>query len=102
MALDIIIKEPSLKWTENNGLYNCFKAWQKRAEILTTGMVMKKEPHEFICHCIKACSGEMGHAHIEGAGLMGDDAHSMKCILDTLKGHCRPRSNERVAATAYK
>ena len=34
--------------------------------------------------------------------LTGDDAHSMKCILDALKGHCRPRSNEIVAAKSYK
>ena len=43
-----------------------------------------------------------GGTHIEAIGPMGDDANSTKCILDTLKGHCKQRSNKIVAATAYK
>ena len=35
-------------------------------------------------------------------GLIGGGDTSTKYILDTLKGHCKPRSNEIVAATAYK
>ena len=66
-----------------------------------TSMRLKKESQEFICHCIKAWSGETDHAHI-AVGLTGDNATSTKCILDTSKGHCKPRSNEIVAATAYK
>ena len=70
--------------------------------MLMTGIALKKEPQEFICHCIMAWSGEMGHAYIKTAGLTDDNANSTKCILDTLKGHCKPRSNETVATTAYK
>ena len=33
---------------------------------------------------------------------MGDDATSTKCIVDALEGHCKPRSNKIVAATAYE
>ena len=33
---------------------------------------------------------------------MGDDANCTKCLLHTLKGHCKPRSNEIVAAIACK
>ena len=44
----------------------------------------------------------MGHAHREAAGPMGEDVNSMKYLLDALKDHCKPRSNEIVAATAYK
>ena len=40
--------------------------------------------------------------HTEAVGLMGNDVTSTKCILDTLKGHCKPWSNEIIAATAYK
>ena len=64
-------------------------------------MKMKKEPQEFICHCIKAWSGKTGQAHIESVGLIGDGATSTKCMLDTFEGHCKPRSNEIVATVAY-
>ena len=40
--------------------------------------------------------------HIETADLTSDDATSTKDIMDTLEGHCKPRSNEIVIATAYK
>ena len=43
----------------------------------------------------------MGHANQEAAGFT-EAANSMKCILDALSGHCKPRSNETVAASAYK
>ena len=42
MALDILMKWPSLGSTENNKLYDCFKALRKRIKILTTGMALKK------------------------------------------------------------
>ena len=70
--------------------------------MLMTGMALKKETKGFIYHCIKALSGKTGHTHIEVMGLTGDNATSIKCILDTLEGHCKPRSKEIVAATAYK
>ena len=35
-------------------------------------------------------------------GLKGDDASSTKCIQDTLKGHCKLRSNEIVATRVYE
>ena len=70
--------------------------------MLTTDMELKKKPQKFICPCIKAWLGERGHTHIETVGLMDDDANSTKCLLDTLKGHCKPRSNKIVAAKAYK
>ena len=38
----------------------------------------------------------------EAVGLTVDEANSMKCILDALEGHYKPRSNEIVAAPAYK
>ena len=66
-----------------------------------TCKALKKEPQEFICHCIKAWSREMGHVHIEAAGLIGN-CHQHICILDALKGHCKPRSNVIVVATANK
>ena len=44
----------------------------------------------------------MGDAHIEAAGLTGDDVFSTKCLLDPLKDHCKPGSNKIVVATAYK
>ena len=50
----------------------------------------------------KGLFGDKGYTHIEAAGLMGDDENRTKCILDPLKGHCKPRSNKIVAATAYK
>ena len=70
--------------------------------MLTTGMVLKKEPKDFICQCIKAMSGETGHAHIKEVSFTGDDTANTKCLLDTLEGQCKPRSNEIVTATAYK
>ena len=65
-------------------------------------VVLKKEPQEFICHCIKAWSRETVHTHIEAVGLTCHKAYNMIHLPDTLKGHFRPRSNEIVAATAYK
>ena len=94
MTLDILTKRTNLHWTEDNQQYAHFKAWRKRVEMLITGMVLKKEPQEFICHCIKAWSGN--YTHIEAVGLMDDYANSTKCLLDTLKGHQKPRSNEIV------
>ena len=70
--------------------------------MLTTGIALKKEPQEFICHCIKASSGETGQTHIESEGLTGDDATSTECIPDVLEGYYKPRSNEIVVAAAYK
>ena len=67
-----------------------------------TSMALRKELQEFICHCIRAWSGETGHAHVEAVNRTGADVTSTKCILDTLKGHCKPRGNEKVATTAYK
>ena len=73
----------------------------RRVEILMTGMVLKKNPrNHLLLH--KGLFGGDGTTHIEAVGLMGDDANSTKCILDTLKNHCKPRSNEILAATAYK
>ena len=43
-----------------------------------------------------------GQTHKEAVGPTGDYAASTKCIFKTLKIHCKPRSNEIVAATAYK
>ena len=34
--------------------------------------------------------------------ITNDDATSTKCILDALEGHCKPISNEIVAAASYK
>ena len=102
MALDILMMGPRLVWIEDNQQYDHFKAWRKRVEMLTTGMALKKEPQDFICHCIKALSGETGHEHLEVAGLTVDNVARTKCLLDTLEGHCKPRSNEIVAATVYK
>ena len=53
MTLDILMKGSSLDWTEDNQLYDPFKAWRKRVVMLMTAMAMKKEPQEFICHSIK-------------------------------------------------
>ena len=64
MALDILTKGPIPDWTEDNQLYGCFKAWRKSVGMLTTGMALKKELQEFICHCIKAWFGEMDLTHI--------------------------------------
>ena len=97
MALDILMKRPHLDWREDSQLYDCFKAWRKRVQMLMTGMSLKKEPQEIIFHCIKAWSGEAAHAHIETWGLTGDDATCTSCILDILEGHYKPRSNEIVA-----
>ena len=69
--------------------------------MLTPGMVLKKVPQEFICQCIKAWIGEMGHAHIETVCLMNGNANNTKYILDNIKDDCKPRSNEIVAATAH-
>ena len=58
MTLDILTKAPSLNWTEDNQLYDCFKTWRKRVEMLITGMALKKEPQEIMCYCIKTWSGK--------------------------------------------
>ena len=42
--------------------------------MLTTGMALRKEPQEFIYHCIIIWSRETDQTHIESAGLPGDDA----------------------------
>ena len=63
------MKGLSLDWAEDNQLHDSFKAWKKRIEMLTIDMALKKEPEEFICHCIKAWAGEMGQVHIEAVGL---------------------------------
>ena len=78
MELDILTREPSLDWTEDDHLYNSFKAWRKGVEMMTSGIALKKEPKEFICNCIKAWSGETGHTHIEAVSLMGDNANTTK------------------------
>ena len=70
--------------------------------MVKTGMALKKEAQEFMCNCTRAWSGEISHTHIEAVGLTGDDANNMKCILDVLEVHCIPKSNEILAATAYK
>ena len=70
--------------------------------MLMTGMALQNEPQDFICHCIKAWSGETSHVHIKAVDLTGDDVASTKCLLNTLDSHCKPTSNKIVAATAYK
>ena len=62
----------------------------------------KMSPIKFICHCIKAWSGETGQTHIKSVHLTGNDATSTKDILDALEGHCKLRNNEIVAVTACK
>ena len=83
-------------------MYDCIKTWRKKGEMMTTGMVLKKEPQEFLCYCINAWSGETGQTHIEFVGFKGDDAPSAKHSLDALEGHCMPRGNEIIVAAAYK
>ena len=39
---------------------------------------------------------------MEFVGLTGGDTISTKCILDAIKGQCKPKSYEIVAATAYQ
>ena len=60
MVLEIMTKGPSLDWTEDDRLYDRFKAWRQRVELLTHGMKLKEEEAEFMCHCIKVWSGETG------------------------------------------
>ena len=96
------MKGPCLDWTEDNQLYAYFKAWRERVEMLVTGMALKKEPQEFICHCIKAWSGKTHHTHIEVVCHTGDDATRTKCLLDTIKGHFKSRSNGIAAVRAYR
>ena len=81
MVLVFLMKGPSLDWTEDNQIYDCFKAWRKKVEMLMTDLALKKDLQEFICHCIKAWSGETGHTHIEVVGVTGDNATSTK--IDT-------------------
>ena len=102
MVLDILRKGPSLYWTEENQLYDHFKDWRKRVEVLMTSMALKEKPQDFICHCIKAWSGETGHAHIEAAGISGDDVATTKCLLYTLQGNFKTRCNDTGRTTAYK
>ena len=102
MALAILMKGSSPLWTEDNPLYDSFKALMKRVEMLMNGMALKKASQEFICHSRIAWSREMGHIHTEAAGLMDDNVNRLKYILDALKSHCKHQSNEIVAATAYK
>ena len=85
MAIDILTKVPSLDWTKDNKLHDHFNTWRKKVEMLITGMALKKKPQDFICHCIKAWSGETGHAHIKAEGITGHDVASTKCLLDTHK-----------------
>ena len=101
MALDILTKGLSLDWTEDNQLYDHYKALRKRVELMMTGMALKKETQDFISHCIKAWFGMMGHARIEVVGLTVDNSNCTKCILDNLKGHCITKSTKILAATAY-
>ena len=100
-ALDILMKEPSLNWMEDNQLYDYFKTWRKRIEMLTTGMHWRKS-QDFMCHCIKGWSEETGQTHNESAGFTDDDIISTKHIMDGLEDHCKPRSSVIVGSTAYK
>ena len=102
MALDILMKAPSLDWTEDKYLYDCFRVWRKRVEMLMTSMALKIKPQEFICHCIVAWSGETDHVQIEMVGVTGDNATNTKSTLDTLGGHCKPCNYDIVAASACK
>ena len=61
MALDILLEGSSLDLMEDNQLYDYFKASKQSVEMLMNGMMLKKEPQEFICHCIKVWLGEIGH-----------------------------------------
>ena len=61
-------------------------------------MALKKELQEFICHYIKAWSGETDQTYIECVGLTGDDVTSTKHILDALEGHCKPRIYDNIEA----
>ena len=70
--------------------------------MLMTAMAMKKEPQEIHLSLHKGLVGEAGHAHIKEGDLTEDNADSTKYLLETLKGHCKLRSNEIVAATVYK
>ena len=42
MALEILMKGPSLDWTEDNQLYDHFKAWRNRVEMLITSMALEE------------------------------------------------------------
>ena len=78
MALDILRKGSKLNWIEDNQLYDHFKTWRKRVEMMTTGMALKKKPQIFICHYIKAWSGKTDQAHIKYVGLTGNNVTSTK------------------------
>ena len=62
MALDILMKD-QLYCREKNQLYDCFKAWRRRVEMLMTSMALMKEHQDFNSHCIKVGWGDRTHAH---------------------------------------
>ena len=44
ITLYILMKGPSLDWTKDIQLYDHFKAWRKRVDMLMTGTALKKAP----------------------------------------------------------
>ncbi len=84
MALESMSEGPQLDWSEDNGLYDRFKKWKCEAAFLADGMKLKKESNDFIIHCMKAWSGEVGRSHIQNAGLNDEDSKKLDKVLGYL------------------
>ena len=102
VALYILMKGLSFNSTEDNLLCDHLKAWRKRVEMLTNKHGTEEGAPSILLSFIKTWSGELGQTHIGSVGLTGDNATSTKHILDSFEGHCKPRNNETVVATAEK
>ena len=103
MALDILTKGPSLDLTEENQLYDHFKAWRKRVGMLTNCMAPEERTPRIPLLLHKGLvRGDRPCTHRSSGSHRLDDATSTKCILDIIKGPSKSRINEILAATAFK
>ena len=92
-----IDKGPSIDWSTDENLYNRFKMWKQRCELLFTGP-MGKIDEEVKCKHLLYWSGERGFELFISWDLSAEQQKKLDNYWERFENFVKPHSNELIAA----
>ena len=89
-------KGPNIDWSVNDGLYNRFKLWKQRCELLFCGPMAKTE-EEVKCKYLLFWAGERGLELFNSWGLSDAEQKKLESYWKSFESFAKPQSNELMA-----
>ena len=97
MAAALLGKGPTMDWSANEGLYNRFKMWKQRSELLFEGPMDKTEEN-VKCKYLLYWAGERGLELYNSWGLTEAEQKVLQNYWEKFEAFVKPQSNELMAA----